>query len=1125
MRAPRALAATLLALCTSGGAAAQDLGLMEEAIGQLDALAATAAPGCLVGAPVCAEDGPEALVAALCRALVPGVAQGSCGEIAPPRGSDPRRLFLAVQDGLTAALDGTVPGPDGQALSAAILRRATGEPVALPVLTALPPATPEPGPAPEPAPGAAAPASSDLPDPLPTDPDELQELALALVFRAAQEGWDDARRDAALTTLRDALNGGAPPPGEPAEPSPAELIAAATARARGEESCAGVTIAEGPGPHPPLAEVHLDLPPGFLGPDRAMAGVYIAGEIALPLLLLPGADGRPGVTLPLHPDGLGGGAGRIAFGWEDEETGATITCQPIPLDIAAATPEPGAWLTAMAGLADATALLERGANWAGMPMGSLPRSLERELGTLEAEYAELAPEERAILDLLAPRVSPDPQFIAAMGDWIDSHPAPLQRGALDLVPGGPERLWHAAGGDAGGGQSSSHICPADAREIREWILLGEYGQHNTDPLLQAEFTAGTVLAGASAHLLFAAGGMEKAGQYAERGIGVAAGSYNLFMNFMAGVAPYKITAIEGRFEHETLSEDTSDLVLELADVALHTDSRGWSPLRGAVDLGLIVLAAAGKTTPVGGQISRQAERVGLDGVTNIASRQGMTFGAVLFEEGAKALSATLGAIADAALLDALWKDAISEIEKDNNGLVRPRCRVPDPTLSALDAFLVDRHWRSARPIEDRPGQFLPINEGLVGVELSIKPDIELPRDRVADPIEAWMEILPAALAPGESDLVIEPGQEAYVEVTGLNLENPLEVDWQVEGDAALSWAIPSAWPRDWPVLRILTSDDPEDFPITVTATMSSLTLEGSQAEPPVLAQVITTGEVEATVLPACAWRGARVEVRLNDLRTGRPLSPADYEWTPGEGLTSLAPGLFGVTETGPPSLVLFGRPGDRGKINAVMVRRDCACGPEAFPDLVTELQPFSRSMLAMFGQQAFAFVGTGTVEISGDITQVETFPGMRLTMLTAQDETDLSCRYTSALTTSEMGIVEAMRSQRADLFFDDAGSNMFDGTGGFSFAGPGVIAPGGDGSFSAPIPYRGGELSGGFEPQLPPFVAVQAFGPDRLEIIAQARGCDVTDVDRGFPTRRTNFYDTLRTCATHEARFIADQRP
>ncbi|SHI29100.1 hypothetical protein [Wenxinia saemankumensis] len=1107
MRARLALCA-LLAF-SPGPGHPQTPELLDQALERLAAEATYATAPCLDGASACADDGPEALAAALCAAILPGVAQATCRDLDMPDDTDPDRLFAAVQDGLAAARAGTVPGPDALALGTALLRRALGEAVELPALAALPPV------APAAEPGASLP--SDLPDPLPTEREALEELAFEIILRAAQEGWDAARREAALTPIRDLLNGG-----PPTDPAPADLIAAALARARGADSCDGVAFAEGDGPHLPFSEVHLDLPPGFLGPEGAMSAVYLTDALALPMLILPDAGGRATVTLPLHPEGIGGGPGLLSFGWVDAKSGATVLCPPLPLDIAAATAIPEAWPRALADLADAAALLERGADWAGLPMGGLPRTMQAELADLAEGYADLPAEARAVLDLYAPRIAPDREMIAAMEAWIDTHPAPIRRGALDTVPGGPERLWHAAGGGEGGGQS--HICPADIGQLRTWILLGSIGNANADPLNQALFTAGSVLAGTSVHLFLAAAGQEKGGEYAERGVGVAAGSYNLFLNFMQGVAPYRITAIEGHFARDRVTEDTSDPALRLVDVALRTDSRGWSPLRGAVDLAMIVAAASGRGTTPGGALGKQVEQMGFTGATGMAAREGLTLGRVLVEEGAKAISATLGNVIDAAILDALWREAIGEIEKQSDGLVQPRCRIPDPLLTTIDAYLIDRDWRAARPAFGH-GVFLAIDQGFVGVEMSVKPDIGLPRDRVADPVEAWTVIQPAALSTGDSDLVVEPGEQARVEVTGAGLENRPFVDWEVVGEAAIAWDDDRQARPEASAVRVQTPSDPEGFPIAVTATLTSLTLERSREDPPTLTQIVTTGEADATVRPACGWVGARVEIGLNDRRTGRALDPHDFAWMPGPGLTALAPGVFGITEAGPPSLVRFQRPGDSSTVSGAVVRRDCACGPDAFPGLVTELQPFSRAMLALTGQQSFAVVGTGTVEITGDITRFESYPEMRLTVLTEQDANDLSCRYTSVLTNSEMGTVEALRQQRADLFLDDSGSNLFDGTGGFDFAGPGLVAPGGGGAFGAPIPYRGSELQGGFRPQLPPVVAVEAFAPDALEIVAQTRGCDETDVDRGFPARRTNFYDTIRTCATHEARFVATQRP
>lgn len=896
----------------------------------------------------------------------------------------------------------------------------------------------------------------------------------------------------------------------------ADRAARLRARAAAVTACDGFAV---PASVQPMARVPLNAPPGMGDAPRM---VYETRNGLIPVLPMQGETGLE-IFAPLHPDGAGGGEGYMHIGWIDAATGVSVTCAPRPMTIAAAVPPKGAWTGMIAALTEDVQALE--AHRPGAT-GDGPGGATAQIADLEATYAEAPAEQRALLDIWAAEAGPKPDHprLPPPSDKptvIDAGPAPVPATRAfptpDPAPTGNDALCP--------GSPESYLASLDA--------LAWANAHN-DAEVQQYYTAGTTLAGISAGL-FGAMVSPKLGQRIENGVGAAAGLTNLLSNMVQGLVPGEVKRLDAALSVEELTEDTTDPVVHVLNPVLHLESKGWSTAKARLDLAIIGLQLQGQALPGGTAASKATQRLLgkssdelLDAAQALrksnpdlmnwkqiyATPVGREVADTLFDEAALgSLLKPLSAMLDNEIVNKAWDTGVGVgLDGKDSSIVRTTCRLADPQwklmrhellrpfgLEPLYAASNNTPYQAVRPaiatVHVRLREEVPIR-------LSKRPTLDLP-----------MVIHPARLYPLRADGPVMAGESAEIHLDAQVLEHPARVRWEVSGGPPASVTELPVEPGRAAGVRIATAKD-SDAPIHVRATLEGKTLRDS--EPAVFSHVIHIGKVEAQALPKCGWVGAKARIELRVMPGGRLLDPAGYAWSVSPGGTLLAPGVIGITQSGPPLSVTAtptaGR--DRTPIRT-LVERDCACGRALFPGVKIDSQPFSPLATSLFGAEFFAIVGEGRWSVTGPGERSGVEPEMRLTLTTRQDEATGACRVVTAPTLARKGVVQTFVDKDVAAFTEDS-LNIFGDALDFDILDPAPQRF--ESSFDADVPLRGSVLP------------VDYRGPGDLFVTRGGSGLSVTysvdgtarpRVDRGWPTRRTNLGDTLEFHARYRASFTA----
>ena len=918
-----------------------------------------------------------------------------------------------------------------------------------------------------------------------------------------------AARDGTGPVLAAPLAG---PPDTGAE-SPPTRNARLRARAEASQAC------EAWGPARDRA-APLDLLPVVAPAGADPARIRLAFETEAGLFpVFTQAEGQGlAVRVPLHPAGVSGGDGRLHLGWTDAASGDAYACAPRPLRITAAVAPPGAWDTMLDRLAEDAAAVE-----ALRPggTGTGEASVAAMIGDLRDTAAAAPPEARAILDLWADRAGPQADRArlprpddATVTGIADLPPLPRPPGPPAPAPDDP---------------AVAALCPDTPEEYLQRLNALAWANAHMDGDVQMLFTAGTTLGGLSAGYL--AGQFNpKAGLHLENAIGAAAGLTNLLASMAQGLIPGRVLRLDARLSRDDSFEDSTDPRVALSVPVLHLQSKGWQPGRAALDLAIIGAQVRGHALPgaaVAAGVTRRLVGRNADDLIKGAlavttgpdaipwrrfydTPQGQDLARTLASDLALGTAfKPLAAFLDNEIVNAAWGQGAKAATPTE---VRITCRLRDPE------FRLTRHevdpdlgvLQSLAPgdpfapyVAQRPGigtVRLRLREE-VPIRLSGRPDLRLPH-LVHD---ARLYLLAA-------DDAIQPGETATVTVDAQLLAHPADITWTVTGTAVADVNdLPPDITQGHGVMIETRADAPQE-PILVEAELNGLTLPGSTPER--LTHVIHIGDLVAEVSPRCAWKGAQVAVTLRIGTDGRRRDPADFDWSVSDGGSILVPGRILVREKGEPLLVTA-RPKSGGPGVATLVRRDCACDRSLFQGLMIEEEPYARTARRWFQSDYFALVGEGSWRIDGDAATAGVEPGMRLSVLTMQGD-DYSCTVTTAPTLAGRGLVGALATQDIAGFVRDS-LNIFEDAIGFDIAAEGArFSP--RAGFDGTVPYRGAPLQTRFHG---PGELIVTSGPGRLRVDYTVAGRAEPTVDRGWPHRRTNLYDTPTFLADYHASFTA----
>lgn len=389
----------------------------------------------------------------------------------------------------------------------------------------------------------------------------------------------------------------------------AVALAPALAMAQAEPDCGRI----GPLAGSSLSTLIFDLPAASETSEIwAMLG-YDFAPIALPVRRVGPAQGALILPLTLHHDTPETVETTLVA--LDPEGALVWACADLVLDLTPPPPDPGGTermavrAEALAAQFEAALGADPAAELAGL--AEVPTGLRVLAADLRSLPGEIGPEDLARADATFGAVA---RALAA-GDPPAPPPGPPWR-RNQAVKFFPAQIVETGPG------TLADACPADPRQLTEYIDLGVRARINASADQQFLLTMSLTLFGASARLANAGLG---GGRGVDRAIDLGATTLStaqaVMTDYLAGMMPLNLDRLEITHDPTLIPDDTprENRLFRIHSAVLHTRSDGWSPDKAALDvlLGLVSARTGGASGMASGSVSGGLRRYADDLVANV----------------------------------------------------------------------------------------------------------------------------------------------------------------------------------------------------------------------------------------------------------------------------------------------------------------------------------------------------------------------------------------------------------------------------------------------------------------------------------------------------------------------------